>query len=107
MSNTQTQNWKAVIKERMESYNKKVSDITSTLNKVVTEFTVAPYNIRTESKQLDNLEKLTWEVKIGKRTQLFYIDNFEYTHHPRTGKVDTLEERIQIAILDKFKFELK
>lgn len=107
MVNTQTQEWKEIIKNRMDNYNKKVSEITSTLNKVVSELKVSPYNMRIESKQIEDAEKLTWEVKIGNHKHLYYLNDFQLGLHTSGKIIDSLEERIRIAILEKFKCELK
>lgn len=104
---TQTNEWKDIIKERMDNYNNEVSKITRSLNKVINELKTAPYGIKAESNRIENGEKLTWEVNIGKHSHLFYLNDFKLGPHPSGRIIESLEERIEIAILEKFKFELK
>ncbi|MCR1833162.1 hypothetical protein NSA56_01960 [Oceanobacillus caeni] len=100
-------NWKDELKERSDNYNHKVSEITSTLRIVVGQLKVPPYNLSVEVKLIENTERLTWEVKIGKHYKLFYINDFNLGIQPSGGEIDSLEERVQVALLEKFKFELK
>jgi DNA repair ATPase RecN len=107
MNQVTEKNWKDIIIERMDEYNHKVSEISATLNKVVSELKYSPYNLKVESKRIENAKQLTWQVTIGKEVQLFYLDDFRLGVQPSGENIDNLEERIQLALLEKFKFELK
>lgn len=107
-------NWKDEIKERIENYNQQIRNVTKTLNKVIGELKVSPYASVVTNTNVELIEenRPTWIVKIAGKTNHFTINEFETEIHPPLGHEGlpikrSLEEAIQKAILDKFKWHVK
>jgi YbbR domain-containing protein len=98
--------WKEEIMNRIDNYNEKVSEMTTTLNKVTRELNVSPFNQKVNVVLLDE-ENLTWLVTIGKKSKRFYYRDFNLGTLPSGITVTNLEERVQIALIEKFTWELK
>ncbi|MBP1935030.1 hypothetical protein [Ammoniphilus resinae] len=101
--------WKDIIKERIEAHSAKVTEITTILRSVVNQLGHSPYNLKVDVN-LVNKQNPTWEVTIANRTESFNYKDFKTEIIPPMGMAETivitLEEAVQGAILDKFKWEL-
>jgi hypothetical protein len=101
------QNWKEILNERMDNYNNEVSEITSAFKNTLSELKRSPFNLyKAEVELVDNRKNLTWVVTIGDHEKIFYIHDFKAKEWMNNGKaVETLEEKVILAILDKFDFK--
>lgn len=104
------EDWREVIKERVDNYRARISEISQVLNSLAVDLLTSPYRIKMNKEFIENQGRAFWRITIENKTiEITEEDINRYLYKmneygERTEEKKDLKESLIDLILDKFKW---